>query len=95
MARSTIYDFEDLKEKPPMPTAELEEMLIGVIRSPDLWETFGEYTAYSDWDKEHERHYKHLLDGFGAIVNSERYPIGAIPYRARRRRSSSPPERGL
>ena len=80
MARSTIYDFEDLKEKPRMPTAELEEMLIGVIRSPDLWETFGEYTAYSDWDKEHERHYKHLLDGFGAIVNSERYPIGAIPY---------------
>ena len=80
MARQSIYDFWDLQQKPRMTTDELEEMLILIIRSPDVCELARNWLRDADWDMDNERHFWHVMNLF-AQLNAQQLPVDKTYYR--------------
>jgi hypothetical protein len=63
-----------------MTPAELEELLIHIIRVPAVYAEARQHVEIDDWDANSERHYRILIDGFFQLGDSKLYTIGGIPY---------------
>jgi hypothetical protein len=69
-----------IQDEPRMTPAELEELLIHIIKVPAVYAEARRFIGSSDWDPHSERHYRIMVDGLFKLGDSKLYPLGEIPY---------------
>jgi hypothetical protein len=69
-----------VQDEPRMTPAELEDLLIHIIRVPAVYSEARIHIQSDDWDPHSERHYRILIDGLFKLGDSKLYPTGEVPY---------------
>jgi DnaB-like helicase C terminal domain len=69
-----------VQDEPRMTPAELEDLLVHIIRVPAVYSEARIHIQSDDWDPHSERHYRILIDGLFKLGDSKLYPINDIPY---------------
>ena len=69
-----------IHDEPRMTPAELEELIIHIIRVPAVYSEARRFIEPDDWDLHSERHYRILVDCLFKLVNTKLYTPGEVPY---------------